>query len=167
MMLFFCRTLWADDMFTRFANGPVTVYYLSLLGRHPVRSVLRSFAVKPDQGEGSSLSQTSTVQLKRIDLVPARLHEHLFGKNSSLPENTLISDPYKDIELPELEGSSIEEHFQCIGNRQFAPYSKLLEEAASLKEIEIPKKWSFSEGWTMYDAHDGTPTKVYTLFGRH
>lgn len=103
----------------------------------------------------------STSRLKKIDLIPARLHRHLFGENERLPVNTVEKDLFENLELPDLEGSNLLEHFHYISSKQFEGYQKLLAQAAVLNATPpLPEKWAFQVGWTMYDSEDGTSKKV-------
>ncbi|VDM96842.1 unnamed protein product [Thelazia callipaeda] len=104
-------------------------------------------------------SQTGTFCLKKIDLVPERLHRHLFD-GCGVSDAVLKNDPFKSLELPCLEGSDLLNHFMNIAAKQFKPYQCLLLEAANLKNLPSPpKEWVFRSGWTKYTEVEG-PVKV-------
>ncbi|KAJ2256930.1 DNA-directed DNA polymerase gamma mip1 [Coemansia sp. RSA 455] len=65
-----------------------------------------------------------------------------------------------DFEPPPLEGATIEEHFQRIGNIAAEPYLSMAQEYAMRPKRQFPKLppesvWQMRSGWTRYEA-DGT-----------
>ncbi|VDN40336.1 unnamed protein product [Gongylonema pulchrum] len=115
--------------------------------------------------EPSTSSASSAFPLKRIDLVPARIHAHLFA-GTPIPETALAGDPFEKLQLPDLEGANLLEHFENIASRQFEPYRCLLAQAASLKRLpRLPDEWAFQTGWTRYsDNEPPTQVKFFSFF---
>ncbi|XP_076760143.1 DNA polymerase gamma, catalytic subunit tam [Xylocopa sonorina] len=69
--------------------------------------------------------------------------------------------PNVDINIPPLEGDTIEEHFYNIGAAQIKPYVKLVKDI--MKDIpKMPNKWMLNEGWTRYTA-DGIESVDHPL----
>lgn len=68
---------------------------------------------------------------------------HLFGKKTS------ISEPLS-MELPKLQGDSLDEHFQRLGHFASEPYRSMCH-AKFTKIVERPKKWIRCEGWMRYE----------------
>ncbi|VDM44222.1 unnamed protein product [Toxocara canis] len=111
---------------------------------------------QPSTSTGGSAHHSS---LKRISLVPARIHRHLFGDGPT-PSN-VSEDIYESLELPELYGSNLQEHFYKLGEMQTLEYRKQLDLAANMRTIpNMPKKWAYQAGWTKYNSSDGKWQKV-------
>lgn len=120
----------------------------------------RWYAVEVNSTEQPSTSKRNvSINLKKIDLVPERLHHHLFG-NCPVPENALKDDPFKVLDLPQLEGSNLLEHFENTAIKQFEPYRRLLIEATTIRKLpSMPEKWIFQSGWTRYTINE-SPKQV-------
>ncbi|EJW72591.1 hypothetical protein WUBG_16500 [Wuchereria bancrofti] len=116
--------------------------------------ITRWYTVEVNSLEQPSTSKKNTsFSLKKIDLVPERLHRHLFG-NCPIPENTLKDDPFEVLDLPHLEGSNLLDHFQKTASKQFEPYRRLLIEATTIRKLPVmPKQWNFHPGWTRYEVN--------------
>lgn len=105
--------------------------------------------------EGSSVESI----LKKIDLVPLRLHKYLFG-SAVVPEN-VVEDTFTSLELPQLEGDNLQEHFYKIGESQMAENRRLLEMAFQMPTVpKMPTRWELNVGWSKYDASTGTFSRV-------
>ncbi|XP_048734786.1 DNA polymerase subunit gamma-1-like [Ostrea edulis] len=77
----------------------------------------------------------------------------LWGK-----ETTVLNDV--NLNLPELQGKSVTEHFYNIANEQINGYIQLTKLLMAGPIPQKPKKWSQKAGWTRYDAKTGKPTAV-------
>ncbi|VDD87886.1 unnamed protein product [Enterobius vermicularis] len=105
--------------------------------------------------EGSSVESI----LKKIDLVPLRLHKYLFG-SAVVPEN-VVEDTFTSLELPQLEGDNLQEHFYKIGESQMAENRRLLEMAFQMPTVpKMPTRWELNVGWSKYDASTGTFSRI-------
>ncbi|VBB30512.1 unnamed protein product, partial [Acanthocheilonema viteae] len=124
---------------------------LSVVRRTSSFIVKRWYTVEVNSAEEPSTSKKNApFNLKKIDLVPERLHRHLFG-SCPIPENTLKDDPFEMLDLPHLEGSNLLDHFQNTAIKQFEPYRRLLVEATTIRKLPpVPEKWIFQAGWTRY-----------------
>lgn len=122
--------------------------------------VKRWYSIEKDLPEQPSTSKkNASFSLKKIDLVPERLHRHLFG-GYPVPENTLKVDPFEVLDLPHLEGSNLLDHFHNTAVKQFKPYRHLLGEAATIRKLPtMPKEWIFHPGWTRYEENE-SPKQV-------
>lgn len=143
-----------------YTGGMLPRRALSVLGSssRPLRCY--TVAVGSSSQDPSTSAGSGSFTLKKIDLVPARIHRHLFG-DGPLPENTLKHNPFERLHLPELEGSTILEHFRNIAAKQFEPYRRLLAQAAATEELpRMPDNWVFQTGWTMY-AENGASEQVW------
>lgn len=111
----------------------------------------RWYTVEVNSAEQPSTSRkNASFSLKKIDLVPERLHRHLFG-SCPVPKNTLKDDPFEMLDLPHLEGSNLLDHFQNTAIKQFEPFRRLLVEATNIRKLPaMPEKWVFQPGWTRY-----------------
>lgn len=70
-------------------------------------------------------------------------------RSCNLFVNDVKTVPDVNLKLPYLEGKTIEEYFETIGNKLGNPYKELLLEL--IKGIpEIPEKWEMKPGWTRY-----------------
>uniref|UniRef100_A0A915PS28 DNA-directed DNA polymerase n=1 Tax=Setaria digitata TaxID=48799 RepID=A0A915PS28_9BILA len=124
---------------------------LSAVRTTPQFVVKRLYAVEVSSSEEPSTSnRNSSFIPKKIELVPERLHRHLFG-SYPVPETAVKNDPFEMLELPNLEGSDLLDHFQNIAMKQFEPYRRFFMQAANIRKLpSIPKKWIFHPGWTRY-----------------
>ncbi|GMS85184.1 hypothetical protein PENTCL1PPCAC_7359, partial [Pristionchus entomophagus] len=94
---------------------------------------------------------------KRIDTVPAFLHEHLFG--TPTPSTSVENEEVARLKLPRLHGNNLESHFRSIADQQVSPYRDLLESVERWSDLPIrPEKWIRREGWTRY-GRDGKEEK--------
>ncbi|MCP9262342.1 hypothetical protein DINM_005615 [Dirofilaria immitis] len=127
-------------------------YSLSVIRKTWTFVVTRWYTVEVNSSEqASSSNRSASFSLRKIDLVPERLHRHLFG-NCPVPKNTLKDDPFEVLDLPHLEGSNLLDHFQNIAVKQFEPYRHLLVEATTIRKLpDMPKEWIFHPGWTRYE----------------
>ena len=63
------------------------------------------------------------------------------------------------LDLPDLHGVNIDDHFCWIANEQVEPYKKLINKMLTVKLPPIPAQWSMKEGWTCYE-QDGSYTNL-------
>lgn len=108
-----------------------------------------------------------------IQLIPAVIRERVFRSGRvSKPEKDLLmnvqshlekhklwnreSDPIADvsIDLPELLGDNLEQHFREIGKKYTEPYLKAVRAFVDATAPPIPKQFVFREGWVRYDADE-------------
>ena len=63
--------------------------------------------------------------------------------------------PQTVFEIPDLEGTSITEHFEKIGQRFVEPYEAIINEGLQQLEDRLhsnrPQTWSTEPGWTVYE----------------
>uniref|UniRef100_A0A1B6JZM3 DNA polymerase subunit gamma-1 n=1 Tax=Homalodisca liturata TaxID=320908 RepID=A0A1B6JZM3_9HEMI len=103
-----------------------------------------------------------------IQMISEAMCDHLFGNKiksnfcnlqdlnkvkMELKKHGLMSNvkevPDIDLNLPKLEGETIEDHFYNIGENQCASYRELIMNL--LVELPVlPKVWEMKEGWTKY-----------------
>lgn len=70
-------------------------------------------------------------------------------KSFGMEVDETVYMPDISIDLPSLEGETVEEHFYNIARAQSKPYLKIVEKI--LPEIPpVPEKWLMQEGWTRY-----------------
>nr|XP_054756304.1 DNA polymerase subunit gamma-1-like [Lytechinus pictus] len=90
---------------------------------------------------------------KLLEKTKQHLQKHgLWGKEGSIL-------PDVDFKLPRLFGSSIDEHFQILANKQSVSYLDMAQELAETLPPPMPEDWIFSEGWTKYVENE-TPVPV-------
>ena len=74
--------------------------------------------------EATGTIASQSLKLNKIDLVPIKLHAHLFGEGSSTAQQ-LVSMPddvdgiVNKIDLPQLHGNNLLDHFNKIAQEQF------------------------------------------------
>ncbi|KAI8441128.1 hypothetical protein MSG28_009380 [Choristoneura fumiferana] len=74
--------------------------------------------------------------------------ENLIKHGIDFKQNPVMPDV--ELELPELQGKDVVEHFYNIGEQQSAPYRDLLTKLATCCIPEPPKKWCKMAGWYKY-----------------
>lgn len=95
----------------------------------------------------SATSKPSDPEL--VELSKSHLAQHdLLGKTS---DNT---EPV-GFDLPNLQGTSMDEHFYRLGMDSVEPYLSLAKKFARASPPEKPRKWIARSGWTKYEA-DGS-----------
>lgn len=103
-----------------------------------------------------------------IQMLSRGLHEQIFGPGGEMPGEAAVrrsiehlqkhglwgqpAAPLPDVELrlPPLYGSSLDQHFRLLAQKQSLPY---LEAANSLLQAQLPPmppSWAWAEGWTRY-----------------
>ncbi|VDK28421.1 unnamed protein product [Anisakis simplex] len=135
-----------------------------------------TFQINPTrQPQPTSSVDSGTSSQKHIQLVPSRLHHHLFGDSSAStpelsPNESAAQDEFAKLELPKLYGQNLQEHFLELGMKQTAAYREQLDIAANMQTIpRMPTKWVLQVGWTKYEtvkAKNGFRTiseKVHSL----
>ncbi len=63
----------------------------------------------------------------------------LWGKSTT-------ESPNVNLQLPNLHGQNIDEHFRHIAKEQAKPYLSLIQELVTEKVPRLPKKWRYKEG---------------------
>ncbi|XP_063697937.1 DNA polymerase subunit gamma-1, mitochondrial [Culicoides brevitarsis] len=112
----------------------------------------------------------------KIQMLSRNLHRQIFKTNDetlSMSDKKLFerflsdlkrhelkletSPRFKDVQLqlPELKGANIEEHFYKIGEMQSEPYKQLALSLVSKSAPEMPKNWIFQAGWVQYHPENG------------
>ncbi|XP_062847248.1 DNA polymerase subunit gamma-1 isoform X2 [Trichomycterus rosablanca] len=75
------------------------------------------------------------------------LEKHnLWGKESSL-----LTDV--DLKLPKMYGDNIDGHFQILAQKQSLPYLKAASWLQQTELPQMPEKWVWEVGWTLYGAN--------------
>ena len=113
-----------------------------------------------------------------IQMLSKYLHEQIFGStpdrrwNAACVERAgkelerhglkgrkvpLLEDVKLD--LPNLHGDNIDEHFRWIANKQLEAYMKLINQMLTVELPPTPTQWSMTEGWTCYE-QDGSCTHL-------
>lgn len=86
----------------------------------------------------------SKLNEESLKAVQAHLRKHeLTGKATSIL-------PDVDLKLPPLYGTTIDEHFIHIANKQLADYRLLIDELVSSPLPQMPETWQKAPGWTKY-----------------
>ncbi|CAI4229630.1 unnamed protein product [Auanema sp. JU1783] len=95
---------------------------------------------------------------KEIATIPKYLHEYLFRTEAPI---TAVPCKVK-LELPALQGNSLQDHFGCISDTLVGEYFKLLEEGTVVfeKNVELPKTWQMKTGWLRYTRDGRHPEPV-------
>lgn len=120
--------------------------------------------------EEPNLSSELRVNEFNIQMISKNIYEQLFKKPSSSPDPEVIKScqesllrhgidykkcsnylPDVTLKLPKLEGQDIVEHFHNIGEKQCAPYRRLIKDLAGARLPNLPKKWSKTCGWSRYN----------------
>lgn len=138
---------------------------------------LRSFySTKPQSFQGEDSTDTRMNPLN-IQMLSGNLHKQIFRglkpeyraddversirhlKKHRLwgKETSLLPDV--ELNLPQMYGKNIDEHFRILAQKQSLPY---LEAAIQLQMAELPRmprEWSWEVGWTRYGP-DGQSQKV-------
>ncbi|XP_053573644.1 DNA polymerase subunit gamma-1 [Bombina bombina] len=70
-------------------------------------------------------------------------HHELWGQETS-------TIPDVELQLPKMYGSSIEEHFQIIAQKQTFPYLEAANDLLQCQLPEMPQEWAWQTGWTKY-----------------
>lgn len=96
----------------------------------------------------STLPPPELVELSRDHLTR---HE-LLGKNQD-------SNPPVGFDLPELQGTTLDEHFYKLGMDAAEPYLSMAKKLAWANPPPKPRKWVAQSGWTKYNS-DGTTEAV-------
>ncbi|KAI7082301.1 DNA polymerase gamma [Hortaea werneckii] len=92
---------------------------------------------------------SSTADPELVELSKQHLAKHdLLGKTSDVTEPIAF-------DLPELQGSTLDEHFHRIGMDSSEPYLTLAKKYAHASPPPKPRKWARTSGWTKYHA-DGS-----------
>ena len=72
-----------------------------------------------------------------------------------------------ELDLPEMFGETIDDHFRHIAKHQTAAYKSMAETLVTSVPPQLPKKWVRQSGWTKYNA-DGSwealPFPDHTVF---
>ncbi|CAF4952646.1 unnamed protein product [Pieris macdunnoughi] len=105
-----------------------------------------------------------------IQMISKNIYDQLFSQSHASIDSNVIKScqnhllhhgidynnftrlPDVQLKLPKLEGSDIVEHFYYIGEKQCAPYRKLLQYLALSRIPQPPQVWSKNAGWTKYTA---------------
>ncbi|OQV22065.1 DNA polymerase subunit gamma-1 [Hypsibius exemplaris] len=83
--------------------------------------------------------------------------EHLRSKGLWGFEPQILPAP--TVQLPEMLGGSVEEHFRRIAEEQTRPYVSALDGLLRGQVPSMPAKWEYKAGWTKYEK-DGTPYPI-------
>lgn len=86
-----------------------------------------------------------------------RSKEHLSEQGLWDKAGTVLPDI--DLQLPELQGDNIDQHFKNIASQLNKPYFDLAVELSQASLPPMPKEWSLNSGWTQYN-ENGHPMRV-------
>lgn len=95
-----------------------------------------------------SMCKTNAVLKNSEEDKLKKIQAHL--KKFGLLRNTSLSIPDVHMELPNLYGSNIEEHFQHIATEQVKDYKNLAQTLVTATLPLPPVKWALQKGWTKY-----------------
>lgn len=77
-------------------------------------------------------------------------------------DNPQVEKEPKFLEIPELEGKNLDEHWRYLGESMASPYKNLAKELAQLESLPPkPRKWLFDTGWTKYNSDGSTESVPY------
>ena len=89
-------------------------------------------------------SQPRSPPRELVDLSKAHLaHHDLLGKNQD-------QSPPIDLDLPPLQGASLDEHFYKVGRAASEPFLRYAREFAASTLSSQPRAWVRKSGWTKY-----------------
>ena len=77
--------------------------------------------------------------------------QHLLEQGLLGKPGTVLPDI--NVQLPELQGDNIDQHFRAIANELNKPYLDLALELSKASLPPMPTEWCFQSGWTQYDAN--------------
>ena len=129
--------------------------------------------------EGASLALLSKSRYNDIGVqqLSSHVHPQLFPTSSRGPSPELVSLSQKHLEkhqllgkntdtaspiafdLPNLHGTSLDEHFQKLGKDAAEPFLSLAQLYARIDLPRPPRRWDHRSGWTKY-LSDGTSVAV-------
>ncbi|XP_030833050.1 DNA polymerase subunit gamma-1-like [Strongylocentrotus purpuratus] len=98
--------------------------------------------------KASSRSKVKQATETKNDELLEKTKEHLENHRLWGKEGSILPDV--DFKLPRLFGSSIDEHFQILANKQSASYLDMAHELAETLPPPMPEDWVFKEGWMKY-----------------
>jgi DNA polymerase gamma 1 len=116
----------------------------------------------------------------KIQMISKKLHRQIFSDTPSTGGNIgkdfdgivkhlksfdlwgkkTVALPDPDVNLPDLFGNNIDEHFRELASQQIKPYLEQVKLICDCKIPEKPKTWVFKTGWTRYDPATGDPESV-------
>lgn len=113
-----------------------------------------------------------------IQMISDSLYRQLFGSSRKAADPKVVercfqelksynlmgkldNNPVVNLELPKLEGKTLEEHFLNIGKQQCQPYAELLNDLLGVIP-EPPTVWELQPGWIRY-TKDGAEKVDYPL----
>ncbi|SCU96353.1 LAMI_0F06260g1_1 [Lachancea mirantina] len=137
------------------------------------RPVIRHFS--PSERKSYSTGEKLRLNAVGIQHLSAHLHKQVFGRNSNPSQQESHESQHKDLErlskqflrhhgllgktsvskpisfdVPELQGNSLDEHFQKLG--QFAAYPYLdMARNKFTKLVRRPERWILRSGWIRYE----------------
>ena len=133
-----CGLRWSSRSVGRFVEeprvNPVGIQYLSQSLHRQVFGDKVNNVKHQEQGDREAL----------IELAKMSLNSH-----GLLNKKTAISEPIS-FELPKLQGQSLDEHFQKIGNFVGKPYMQLCADRLGDAVPALPSQWLLQSGWTKY-----------------
>ena len=125
----------------------------------------KTICVTPEEplwrDEGSK--QYSTSSSENLCRVKDHLSKHdIWNKKHDTSKFPIDFKPEVIIDMPELKGRNIEEHFQQLGTDYSAKYKELADKFCQEKSlINPPESWVFRPGWTKYQADEsGTMNSI-------
>lgn len=95
-------------------------------------------------------STSSSDYLAQLHLALLLLAQSHLEHNGLLGKKTLVGEPLNIRNMPDLVGSSLDEHFTRIGMRYAQPYLTLAETLFAAPLPARPLKWVHTAGWTRY-----------------
>jgi DNA polymerase gamma 1 len=129
------------------------------------------------QNENSHLSEVPINQVG-IQMINEKLRSYLFNEKHVVKGSDIEkaadhlkkfglflkeSQPVEDVDqlnLPNLKGKNIEEHFYNIAREKTVEYNKLLNKLTNNGIPNMPKQFEFKAGWTRYDPITNRSTSV-------
>lgn len=83
--------------------------------------------------------------------VKSHLSKHGFwNERHDEPAFEVQYSPEVLLEIPQLQGNNVDEHFKALGDKYSTNYKKLLDDLANSELPQMPKEWIYRSGWTMY-----------------
>ena len=125
-----------------------------------------------NSGPASSLARPSDARFNSIGVqqLSSQLHPQIFPGRPFVPQPELVElskdhlrrhellgknqddTPPIGIEVPPLEGTTLDEHFQKLGQDAAAPYLDLAKKFVRANPPPRPRQWVRRSGWTKYNA---------------
>jgi DNA polymerase gamma 1 len=128
-------------------------------------------------GSGGAAEVTARYNEVGVQHLSSQLHPQLFSGPAKPPPQSLVDlsrkhlakhellgknhdqGPPIALNLPELQGKTLDEHFYRLGQYASDPYKKFAQDYAQANLPRAPERWAHRSGWTKYN-NDGSNEAV-------